>query len=139
MIITICASLKFISQINEVKSILEKKGHSVLVPLSAEINQDKEYWNHLKSNNIEKFASIKGGRMKGHFDKIKSSDAILVLNYDKHGNKNYIGANTLIEMGIAFEHGKKIFVLNNLPEDSPAYEELVSMSPVCLDGELDRI
>ncbi|OIN86559.1 MAG: hypothetical protein COY38_03835 [Candidatus Aenigmarchaeota archaeon CG_4_10_14_0_8_um_filter_37_24] len=55
MIITICASLKFISQINEVKSSLEKKGHTVLIPLSAEINQNKEYWNQLKSNNIKEF------------------------------------------------------------------------------------
>ena len=60
MKITICASLKFIRQINEVKSALKEKGHSILVPRSAETGQDKEYWNRLKSDDIKDFASAKG-------------------------------------------------------------------------------
>lgn len=37
---------------------------------------------------------------------ICGSDAILVLNYDKKGIKNYIGGNTLMEMGFAHVHDK---------------------------------
>jgi len=139
MKIAICASLKFINKINEVKLFLEQKGHFVLVPRSVETGEDKEYWNKLKVDNPENFASFKGSRMKGHFDKIKSSDAILVLNYDKDNKKNYIGPNTLIEMGLAFDNDKKIFVLNELPEDSPYYEELISIPSSCLNGNLDNI
>lgn len=138
MKITICGSLQFIKEMNNVKSLLEKRGHTILLPLSAETNQSKDYWNKLKSSDIREFARQKGKRMKGHFGKIKSSDAILVLNYDKNGKRNYIGANTLTEMAVAFEHGKKIFVLNPLPEDWH-YEEMVAMSPICLDGNLDKL
>lgn len=138
MKITICGSLQFIVQMMDVKSKLEQKGHTVLVPLSAEINQSKNWWNKLKSEDIMKFASLKGERMMGHFDKIKSSDAILVLNYDKEGKKNHIGANTLMEMAVAFENNKKIFILNELAEDS-SYEEVISMFPIILNGNLENI
>ncbi len=136
MRLTVCGSIKFIEQMKEVKSILEKQGHEVLLPLSAELKQDKNFWNELKTKDIEKFASFKGKRMKGHFDKIKSSDAILVLNYDKDGKTNYIGPNTFLEMAIAFDYGKKIFVLNPLDNDSN-HEELISMAPICLNGNLE--
>lgn len=139
MKITICGSLKFIKEMKEVKEKLEELGHEVLVPLSAEMNQDKDYWNDLKLNNFDKFLSDKGERMAGHFDKVKSSDAILVLNYDKNGKKNYIGGNTLIEIAIAFEHGKKIFLLNPVPKDSPYVEELESMKPVIIGGDLETM
>ncbi len=139
MKITICGSLKFIKEMDAVKNALEKEGHAVLLPLSAETGQSKEWWNQLKFENINKFASLKGERMKGHFDKIKSSDAILVLNYDKNNKKNYIGPNTLIEMGVAFDNNKKIFILNELTRDDLNYEELISMSPICLNGNLKNI
>jgi hypothetical protein len=138
MKITICGSLQFIAQMMDVKSKLEQKGYTVLVPLSAEINQSKDWWNKLKSEDIMKFASSKGERMMGHFDKIKSSDAVLVLNYDKEEKKNYIGANTLMEMAVAFENNKKIFILNELAEGSN-YEEIISMSPIILNGNLESI
>jgi len=76
MKITICGSLKFIEEMKHAKAMLEKKGHKVLLPLSAEINQDKNFWNEIKQSNIKKFSEMKGERMKGHNDKIKSSDAI---------------------------------------------------------------
>jgi len=139
MKITICGSTKFVKEMNDAKSFLESRGHTVLLPLAAELNQSKEYWVQLKSNDFEKFASIKSERMMGHFDKVKSSDAILVLNYDKDGKKSYIGPNTLMEMGVAFEHGKKIFVLNRPQDSDPCYDEVVSMQPVFLDGSVDNL
>ncbi|TAL47977.1 hypothetical protein EPN87_01705 [archaeon] len=138
MRITICGSTKFLEEMRNVKSLLEKQGHIALIPLSAEINQTKTFWNELRNKDIKRFASLKGERMKGHFEKIKSSEAILVLNYDKDGKTNYIGPNTLMEMGVAFDYGKKIFVLNPLPNND-FYEELVSMSPTVLDGNLSKI
>jgi len=133
MRITICGSVAFINEMNQAKAQLEKGGHTVYVPVSAERNQTKDFWEKMKAADIRQFISIKTGRMRGHFDIIKSSDAILVLNYDKDGKKNYIGPNTLMEMAVAFEHGKKIFILNPLPDF--AGEELMAMSPVCLNGD----
>ena len=139
MKITICGSTKFIKEMKEAKEKLDCLGHDALVPFSAEKNQNKEHWNKMKIKEWNKFLKIKGELMLGHFDKIKSSDAILVLNYDKGGKKNYIGGNTFIEMAIALEHDKKIFLLNPTPKDSPYIEEIESMKPVVLNGDLNQI
>lgn len=139
MKITICGSLKFIEEMKDVKEKLENLGHEVLIPLSVELNQSKEYWNKLKLSDFNVFLDIKGERMTDHFDKVKSSDAILVLNYDKDGKKDYIGGNILIEMAIAFEHGKKIFLFNQIPMESHYVEEIASMKPIILNGNLDLI
>ena len=45
--------------------------------------------------------------MRNHFDKVMWADAILVLNHDKNNVSGYIGANTLLEMGLAFHHKKR--------------------------------
>ena len=139
MKITICGSVTFVKEMMEVKERLKKLGHKVLVPLSADTNQDKEYWNRMKHEEFNKFLGIKGERMLGHFDKIKSSDAILVLNYEKNGKRNYIGGNTFIEMAIAFEHSKKIFLLNPIPEESSYMEEIASMKPIVVNCDLKSI
>jgi uncharacterized membrane protein (UPF0127 family) len=44
------------------------------------------------------------------------SDAVLVLNYDRKGIKNYIGGNTLMEIGFAHVLNKKIYLMNPIPE-----------------------
>lgn len=139
MRITICGSTKFVKEMREVKEKLELLGHDIILPLSAEMNQGKEYWNNMKQTDSDNFLNVKRERMLGHFDEVKSSDAILVLNYDKDGKKNYIGGNTFLEMAIALEHGKKIFLLNPAPKDSSYIEEIESMKPVVLTGDLNKI
>ena len=139
MKIVICGSIKFIKEMRDVKGLLEKLGHIVIMPRSAELNQTKAFWNELRNNNIKEFIRSKEARMREYFNEVRSSDAIIVLNYDKEGKKNYIGPNTLLEMGLAFDCRKKIFVLNPLPGYDNAYEELISMSPIVLDGDISRI
>jgi hypothetical protein len=39
--------------------------------------------------------------MDEQIDKIRNSDAVLILNFDKPKNPGYIGGNTFLEMGIA--------------------------------------
>lgn len=77
--------------------------------------------------------------MHGHFDKIEEADAILVVNEEKRGVKNYIGGNVLMEMALAFHDKKPIFVLNGLPEGSPFEEEIFGMQPVQLSGKVQDI
>ena len=63
-----------------------------------------------------------------------------MINKDKNGIKNYIGGNSFLEMGFAYVLGKKIYVLNPLPEELPIfYQELVAMQPIVLDGDLSKI
>jgi hypothetical protein len=63
---------------------------------------------------IEERAAIKreNNYYKVHYKHILESDAILCVNLEKNGIKNYIGGNVLIEMGQAYVHDKKIFLFN---------------------------
>ena len=77
-----------------------------------------------------------------YWNLIKDSDAILVLNFDKNGLKNYIGGNMLMEMGFAYGHGKKIFLYNPIPERSERMhyvDEIMDMKPVVINGDLSKI
>ena len=139
MKIALCGSIKFIDEMKAAKIELERLGHEVLIPYSAEANQGKEFWEELKKQDVKNFVSLKKERMRGHFDKVKKAAAILVLNYDKDGKKNYIGPNTFLEMAIAFDHGKKIFILNPVSENDPRHEELITMSPICIDTDFEKI
>lgn len=65
-------------------------------------------------------------------------DAVLVLNYDKNGEKNYVGGATFLEIYDAFRLGKKIFFMNNLPEGM-LKDELIAFRPVILNGDLTKI
>lgn len=70
--------------------------------------------------------------------KIEKSDAILVINYAKKGITNYIGGNTFLEIGLAFWLGKKIYLLNPIP-DMDYMTEMYAMQPTVLNGDLTKI
>lgn len=70
---------------------------------------------------------------------MQGADAVLVLNYDKKGVKNYIGGNTLMEMGFAHVLNQKIFLLNPIPEINFYKTEIEAMKPVIINGDLNLI
>jgi len=77
--------------------------------------------------------------MRGHFNEVAKADAILVLNYIKHGINNYIGGNVLMEMALAFHLEKPVFVLNEIPTESNFVEEIKGLNPIVLHGKLDGL
>ena len=77
--------------------------------------------------------------LKVHYRHILESDAILFVNAEKKGRKNYVGGNVLIEMGQAYVNNKKIFLLYDLPKDSDYIDEIESMDPICLHGDIENI
>ncbi len=77
--------------------------------------------------------------LKSHYKGILESDVIVFVNAEKNGRKNYIGGNVLMEMGQAYVNNKKIFLLYDLPTDSAYIDEIESMDPVCLHGDLKNI
>lgn len=140
--ITICTSASFYKQAIAVQDELEQAGYSVLVPATAK--RMRESGNFEVSHYKTWFANAddydkKAALMRAHFNEVAKGDAILVLNYEKHGTQNYIGANVLMEMSLAFYLQKPIFVLNELPESSAFEEELKGMQPVILHGDLKAI
>lgn len=81
--------------------------------------------------------SFKRKAMEKFNESLKESDAILVMNYTKDGKENHIGANTLMEIGMAFILQKKIFVLNPSPEFCK--DELEAIEVPFLNGDLSKI
>lgn len=77
--------------------------------------------------------------LRSHYKHICESDAILIVNNEKNGVRNYIGGNVLIEMGQAYVNNKTIFLLNDIPHDMTYSAEIESMDPVCLRGDLKNI
>lgn len=135
MKITVCGSMYFAREMLEVKSSLEKMGHTVSVPSDThdcienpDLNMSLE---HCLKTNVQKEC----------FDNVIKNDAILVLNYDKNGVKNYIGGATLMEIGIAQAHDKNIFLLHPVPEikDLRYALEIQIAKPIVLNGNLDLI
>jgi uncharacterized membrane protein YagU involved in acid resistance len=139
MKIVVVGSISFIKQMREARAELVKLGHEVILPPSAELNETKEYWAGVKKRDIQEFFRIGRERNLKHFDFIKNADAILVINPPKNGVNGYIGINTIMEMAVAFEHNKKIFVFNDPSENAFASEELEYMEPVIINSDLRKI
>lgn len=135
MKIYIVGSMQFAKEMLEAQEALKKMGIESLVPADTnecldnpELNMDDD---HCIKNNIGKECI-----------KIQEQcDAILVLNYEKDGIKGYIGAHTLIEMGLADYIGQKIFILFPHPtKDEARYAmEVKHMNPIILDGDVSKI
>ena len=146
MKIAICGSIAFFDRMLEIKNRLELMRHEAFIPPTQIRNEKgemisvKEYYEIRKSvGDCEKWVwDRKEELIRDYFNLIEKSDAILVLNHKKNGVEGYIGGNTLMEMGLGFHLRKKIFLLNSIPEISYK-EEILSMKPVVIDGDLQRI
>jgi len=134
MKIVICGSIKFFEQMVEIQRRLEDLGHAVLMPVKFE---GVDYWGENNQSRVE--AKRKFGAISRHFDKIKKAEAILVVNLDKNEIKNYIGANTFLEIGFAYYLKKKIFLLNPIPEQGYIEDEIQTVEPTVLNGNLGGI
>ena len=146
MKITICGSAIFKDEALSLRGKLEKSGHEIkLWPLQVKDGKGnlipvEEYYRIRKAAaDDEKWVwDRKTEAIMEHFNKVSWSDAILVVNYDKNNIKGYIGGNTLMEIGLAFFLGKKIYLLNEIPEVSYK-EELLGMKPIIINGDLNKI
>jgi hypothetical protein len=138
MKIALCHSFKGIDMklVSDFKSRLESWGHEVLTAPYAESDQEEISRVLSDKSYIE---TLKPSFMKEHLDNISRSDAILVLNFDKNGIKNYIGGNTFAEIIFAFYAGKKIFLLNPAPDMSIFGDELKAVNPTIINGDLSLI
>lgn len=136
MTITICGSMLFSQKMLAVQNELEAAGHTCHMPM-----QVREYAAGMRKTTGSEDASnkIKHGVIKDHYERIKKSDAILVLNYDKNGIPNYIGGNTFLEIGFAHVLNKKVYFLQPLPDNEIYRAEIVAMQPVAINGDLSKI
>lgn len=140
--IVICSSAVFYREVGELADQLEQMGLEAVIPKTARAmrksgNYDVDSHKTWYQNDEE--YERKSQLMRDHFDEVAAGDAILVVNHEKHGQPNYIGPNVLMEMSLAFHLRKPIYILNDLPKNSPFEEEIKGMFPVVLNGSLEKL
>ena len=136
MKVAICASMVFTDKMLEVKNQLKELGHEIHV--SSFVNEyvgksEKE------KEEITIYHKNQKDAIRKFYEKIKISDAILVLNYDRRGISDYIGGNTLMEIGFAHVLEKKIFLMNPIPDIEYYRSEIEAVRPVIIYGDLTKI
>jgi len=144
MKITLCGSMNTADKMREVKRKVEEKGHIAILPaaldnLNVKNSSDSE---KIKSNRKKYINQIKPAYTKEHFKNVKNSDAVLIVNVEKNGIKNYIGGATFAELMLAYHYNKKIFLLNPIPEDERfdfIRDEIEATKPIILNGNLDLV
>lgn len=142
MTIAICSSSSFYTQVIAFSRELERLGVNVILPKTAANMKAEGRENEEVNKDWSKTSAGYHGKailVRQHFEEINKSDAVLVTNYDKHGKKNYIGPNVLMEMAVAFYLDKPIYVLNGVPQDSPLIDEILGLEPIFLEGDTSKI
>jgi len=91
MKIYICCSKHFYDRIPDIKKELERAEHKIILPNSYEDPFKEE---EVKKRSLEEHVQWKQAMMKQHEPKVKESNAILVLNFEKKGQANYIDGAT---------------------------------------------
>lgn len=130
--------MTFYRELVAIEQQLMKHGFIVNIPISAQT---------MKKNNDFEVSHFKGvfsyeerGKMiHSNFEKIATSDSILVVNNEKNGIQGYIGANVLMEIAIAYYFKKKIFVWNPIEEKALYKEELLAFGAEFINKELTKI
>ncbi len=133
MKIFLICSKAFYDKLLYFKEELEKRDHVIFMPNCWDCPETEA-----KFRNTSEHSAWKAKMIRHSEEVISGVDAVLVLNYDKNGQKNYIGGATFLEIYDAFRLNKKIFFINDLPEGM-LKDELIGFSPVVINGNLDLI
>jgi hypothetical protein len=120
----------------DAKTVLEGMGHFVIVPKDTERYAsgvlDPESARESTRNKIEY------DLIRGYYGLIVDADAVLVVNVDKRGIRNYVGGNSFLEAAFAHVLGKRLYFMNDIPEMSYS-DELAAFQPEILKGNMNII
>ena len=135
MKVFIICSKAFYGDIPPVKKVLEDAGHVIALPNCYDDPGTEARYREMGES---EHASWKAGKLRHSQDVIAENDAVLVLNFDKNGQQNYIGGATFLEMYDAFRMGKKIYLYNDVPSGMLA-DEINGFEPVVIRQKLELI
>lgn len=136
MKIAICGSMSASVQMCEIEKFLTANGHKVFLPKNTEKYANGDLQSETNHESAEH--KIHGDLIRGYFDIINNSDAVVVANYEKNGIKNYVGGNSFLEAGFAHVLNKKLYFINDIPEIMYK-DELVAMQPIIIYGDLSKL
>lgn len=135
MRIFIICSKVFYDRIPRIKQQLEASGHMIVLPNSYD-NPDAEKESHSLGEAEHRLFKK---RMFERSRRVTAEvDAVLTLNFEKHGQPNYIGGATFLELYDAFTLGKKIFLWSDIPEGI-LYDEIHGFDPTVLHGNVELL
>lgn len=135
MKIFIICSKHFYGAIPDIQKQLEAAGHTITLPNCYDAPETEDLYRNLGA---QEHADWKAEKLRHSTDVIAENDAVLVLNFEKNGLRNYIGGATFLEMYDAFRLGKKIFLYNDIPEGM-LRDEIIGFNPILIHGDLSEI
>lgn len=127
----ICGSMKFYSNMQLCQELLLNQGIEAIIP--------KDEGDLPDDMDERTFLQFKKKVSNSYLKKIRdsSTEAILVFNEKKNGLENYIGANTFVEIAMAFAWNRKIYLMNDIYE--PFRDELLAWECKCLKGDISSL
>jgi len=136
MKIGVIGSMQFTEKMIEARDALIALGHDAFLtnlaaPFIGKTDEEKEV--------IKLAQKATQDPIREFWNLMQGADAMLVLNLDKNGVKNYIGGNALMEIGFAHVLGQKVFLLNPIPEIQYYKTEIESVKPVIINGDFSKI
>ncbi len=135
--IVICGSMSASREMVAAAEELKSSGHTVVLPHGA-----IDYANGTKSAETAVESTENKRRddlIRGYYEEIKQSDAVLIMNVPKRGIDGYIGGNTFLEFAFAHVLGKPVFLMYPYDETSPYASEMGAMDAIVVDGDVSRI
>jgi hypothetical protein len=131
-ILLIC-SKAFYGELNEYKFKLEKLGHEIFLPNCHDCPETESKFRGTPEHHV-----FKAKMFRQSEETIKNMDAVLVLNFNKNGQENYIGGATFLEIYDAFRMNKKIYFVNDIPNNM-LKDELIGFNPTIVGNDLVKI
>lgn len=128
--------MQYTEKMIEARDDLIKLGHDAFITALASAfigknDEEKESIKIHQKNNLD--------AIREFWRLMQGADAVLVLNLDKHGIKNYIGGNTLMEIGFAHVLNQKIFLYNPIPDIQYYKSEIEAVKPIIINGNYSLI
>lgn len=129
--IVICGSMTFHDKMVEIRDLLVKNNIHTIIP-----EEENEF---IKNFSSKEFNDFKRKASNRYLSKIRGKGVygVLVVNEEKKGKANYIGANTLVEIAMAFCWNRHIFLLNDVYK--PLKDELIAWNATVLKGNLNEM
>ena len=131
-ILLIC-SKAFYDKLSFYKQELENLGHEVFMPNCWDAPETEAKYRGTNMHHV-----FKAKMFRQSEETIKKMDAVLVLNFNKNGQENYIGGATFLEIYDAFRMDKKIYFINDIPNNM-LKDEIIGFAPTIISDDLTKI